>query len=106
MILVSSCWEKNFIRNNAHNFFILSLVFFNVLLLIVSVAFFLGHYTLYISEIMENACAVVVKKRGKYHSCKLFDTQVNLEYTKKNHTIYSAPSIAHPRTLFRRPCIL
>ena len=23
-ILVSFCWEKNFIRNNAHNFFILS----------------------------------------------------------------------------------
>ena len=40
-ILVSSCWEKNFIRNNAHNFFILSLVFLK--LLIVSVAFFLGH---------------------------------------------------------------
>ena len=39
--LVSSCWEKNFIRNNAHNFFILSLVFLK--LLIVSVAFFLGH---------------------------------------------------------------
>ena len=47
-ILVSSCWEKNFIRNNAHNFFILSLVFFK--LLIVSVAFFLGHpvYIIYI----------------------------------------------------------
>ena len=40
-ILMSSCWEKNFIRNNAHNFFILSLVFLK--LLIVSVAFFLGH---------------------------------------------------------------
>ena len=40
-ILVSSCWEKKFIRNNAHNFFILSLVFLK--LLIVSVAFFLGH---------------------------------------------------------------
>ena len=40
-ILVSSCWGKNFIRNNAHNFFILSLVFLKVL--IVSVAFFLGH---------------------------------------------------------------
>ena len=40
-ILVSSCWEKNFIRNNAHNFFILSLVFLK--LLIVSVAFILGH---------------------------------------------------------------
>ena len=40
-ILVSSCWEKNFIRNNVHNFFILSLVFLK--LLIVSVAFFLGH---------------------------------------------------------------
>ena len=40
-ILVSSCWEKNFIRNNAYNFFILSLVFLK--LLIVSVAFFLGH---------------------------------------------------------------
>ena len=26
-ILVSSCWKKNFIRNNAHNYFILSLVF-------------------------------------------------------------------------------
>ena len=32
---------KNFIRNNAHNFFILSLVFLK--LLIVGVAFFLGH---------------------------------------------------------------
>ena len=40
-MLVSSCWEKKFIRNNAHNFFILSLVFLK--LLIVSVAFFLGH---------------------------------------------------------------
>ena len=40
-ILVSSCSEKNFIRNNAHNFFILSLVFLK--LLIISVAFFLGH---------------------------------------------------------------
>ena len=40
-ILVSSCWKKNCIRNNAHNFFILSLVFLK--LLIVSVAFFLGH---------------------------------------------------------------
>ena len=40
-ILVSSCWEKNFICNNAHNFFIPSLVFLK--LLIVSVAFFLGH---------------------------------------------------------------
>ena len=39
-ILVSSCWKKNFIRNNAHNFFILSLVFLK--LLIISVAFFLG----------------------------------------------------------------
>ena len=39
--LVSSCWEKNFIRNNAHNFLILSLIFLK--LLIVSVAFFLGH---------------------------------------------------------------
>ena len=41
-ILVSSCWEKNFIRNNTHNFFILSLVFLK--LLIVTVAFFLGHH--------------------------------------------------------------
>ena len=41
MILVSSCWKKNFIRNNAHNFFILSLVFLK--LLIVGVAFFLVH---------------------------------------------------------------
>ena len=39
--LMSSCWEKNFIRDNAHNFFILSLVFLK--LLMVSVAFFLGH---------------------------------------------------------------
>ena len=39
-ILVSSCWKKNFIHNNAHNFFILSIVFLK--LLIVSVAFFLG----------------------------------------------------------------
>ena len=40
-ILVSSCWGKNFIHNNAQNFFILSLVFLKSL--IVSVAFFLGH---------------------------------------------------------------
>ena len=40
-ILVSSCWKKNFIRNNAHNFFILSVAFLK--LLIVSVAFSLGH---------------------------------------------------------------
>ena len=41
-ILVSSYWEKKrYIRNNAHNFFILSLVFLR--LLIESVAFFLGH---------------------------------------------------------------
>ena len=40
-ILVSSCWENNFIRNNVHNFLILYLVFLK--LLIVSVAFFLGH---------------------------------------------------------------
>ena len=37
---MSSYWEKNCIRNNAHNFFILSLV---LKLLIVSVAFFLGN---------------------------------------------------------------
>ena len=43
--LVSYCWEKNSIRNNAHNFFILSLVFLK--LLIVGVAFFLGHPVLY-----------------------------------------------------------
>ena len=43
-ILVSSCWEKNFIRNNAHNFFILHSAYLVFLkLLIVSVAFFLGH---------------------------------------------------------------
>ena len=41
MILVSSCWKKNFIRNNGHSLFILSLVFLKSL--IVSVAFFLGH---------------------------------------------------------------
>ena len=41
MILVSFCWEKNSIRINAHNFFIFFLVFLK--LLIVSVAFFLGH---------------------------------------------------------------
>ena len=29
---MSSCWEKNFIRDNAHNFFILSLVFLNVMI--------------------------------------------------------------------------
>ena len=40
-ILVSSYWKKNFIRNNAHGFFNLSLVFFK--LLIENVAFFLGH---------------------------------------------------------------
>ena len=34
--------EKNFIRNTAHNLFILSLVFLKSL--IVSVAFFLGHH--------------------------------------------------------------
>ena len=37
---MSSCCEKNFIRHNAHNFFILFLVFLK--LLIVSVAFFAG----------------------------------------------------------------
>ena len=31
-ILVSSCWEKIFIRNNALNFFILSLVFLKLLI--------------------------------------------------------------------------
>ena len=41
MILVSYCWKKNFIRNNGHSLFILSLVFLKSL--IVSVAFFLGH---------------------------------------------------------------
>ena len=41
MILVSFYWEKNSLRINAHNFFIFSLVFLK--LLIVSVAFFLGH---------------------------------------------------------------
>ena len=40
-ILVSSCWEKNYTNNNAHKFFILFLIFLK--LLIVSVAFFLGH---------------------------------------------------------------
>ena len=40
-ILVSSCSEKNSIRNNAHKCFMLSLVFLK--LLIESVAFFLGH---------------------------------------------------------------
>ena len=40
-ILVSSCWEKHYTNNNAHKFFILFLVFLN--LLIGSVAFFLGH---------------------------------------------------------------
>ena len=41
MILVSSCWKKNLIRNNGHSLFILPLVFLKSL--IVSVAFFLGH---------------------------------------------------------------
>ena len=41
MILVSSCWKKNFIRNNGYSLFILSLV--SLKSLIVSVAFFLGH---------------------------------------------------------------
>ena len=41
MILVSSCWKKNFIYDNGHSLFILSLVFLKSL--IVSVAFFLGH---------------------------------------------------------------
>ena len=36
------CWKKNFIRNHAHNFFILSLVFLK--LLIVSVAFWATLY--------------------------------------------------------------
>ena len=31
MILVSSCWEKNDIRNNGHSLFILSLVFFEII---------------------------------------------------------------------------
>ena len=38
---MSSCRKKNCVRNNAHNFFTLSLVFLK--LLIVGVAFFLGH---------------------------------------------------------------
>ena len=53
MILVSSCWKNNFIRNNGHSLFILSLAVLKSL--IVSVAFFLGHpvysiriFTLYI----------------------------------------------------------
>ena len=41
MILVSFCWEKNSIHINAHNLSIFSLVFLK--LLIVGVAFFLGH---------------------------------------------------------------
>ena len=41
MILVSSCRKKNFMRNNGHSLFILSLVFLKSL--IGSVAFFLGH---------------------------------------------------------------
>ena len=41
VILVSSCWKKNFVRNNAHSFFILFLVFLKSLS--VGVAFFLGH---------------------------------------------------------------
>ena len=40
-ILVSSYWEKNYTTNDAHKFFILFLIFLK--LLIVSVAFFLGH---------------------------------------------------------------
>ena len=48
MILVSSCWKKNFIRNNRHSLFILSLVFLKSL--IVSVAFFLGHPVFVIIE--------------------------------------------------------
>ena len=31
MILVSSCWKKHFIRNNAHNLFIMSLVFLEII---------------------------------------------------------------------------
>ena len=41
MILVSICWENDFIQINAHNFSTLSLAFLK--LLIVGVAFFLGH---------------------------------------------------------------
>ena len=41
MILVSPCWKKNFMCNNAHNLFILPLVFLKSL--IAGVAFFLGH---------------------------------------------------------------
>ena len=47
MILVSSCWNKNCIRNNGHTLFILSLVFLKTLIL--SVAFFLGHPVLFIN---------------------------------------------------------
>ena len=31
MILVSSCWKKNFIRNNGHSLFILFLVFLEII---------------------------------------------------------------------------
>ena len=67
--LVSSCWKKNFIRDNAHNFFILSLVFLK--LLIVSVTFFLGHpvYTgaLPITVGPESAeyCYRIMPRRGR-----------------------------------------
>ena len=51
---MSSCWEKNFIRNNTHNFSILSLVFLK--LLIVSVPFFLGHPVYGIEMVTLNEC--------------------------------------------------
>ena len=41
IILVSTCWKKNFIRNNGHSLFSLSLVLLKSV--IISVAFFLGH---------------------------------------------------------------
>ena len=53
-ILVSSCWEKNFVRNNAHNFSLLSLIFLK--LLIVSVAFFLGHP---VYRILNHSCSAL-----------------------------------------------
>ena len=53
--VVSSCWEKNFIRDNAHKYFILSLVLLK--LLIVSVAFFLGHP---VKHTQVKLCSIIV----------------------------------------------
>ena len=57
MILVSSCWEKNYMCHNTHNFVILSLVFLK--LLIVDVAFFLGHPVSVPGQMLCTPCVLI-----------------------------------------------